>query len=287
MLIEKPSLLVSYVFLRRFLKVRKILKFGYRHWTMDSGAYSTWSRGAVINLDEYIDDCIKLKESDSKLLEIFSLDVLGGRRTGISYEHAARKTLENTQKMWKMGIEAIPVYHLGEPIEFLVELARQFPKIALGGFTVLSNKKKIKWANQCFSKIWPKKIHAFGVSSEAVLTKLPFHSADASTWSLRPGGYGHWRAFGNQQLRTREYENQDLTAEVLYQIKIEKMIQQLWVKEMYKLDKKEKVTRPDIKITYVYSDRVERALSTLDEDEFEKRRATVTRQVGKRRKENE
>ena len=125
-----PALLCSYWFLKKFLESRPRYKF--RDWALDSGAFSAHNSGAVIDLQEYIDTCLELMESDSQLSDIFALDVIG--------DHEA--TLKNTEEMWRQGVEAIPCYHVGEPEDYLYHIAKEFPKIALGGVALMTNKTK-------------------------------------------------------------------------------------------------------------------------------------------------
>jgi hypothetical protein len=113
----------------------------------------------------------------------------------------------------------------------------------------------------CFEKVWPKKIHGLGVTREKELMQLPFHSCDSSTWNLRPTAFGKWPAFGNVALSTKGAENQDLTVELEYNLRIERKIQQRWAHEMKKLDPDCPFPLPDVKLAYFPNNRVDKVLS--------------------------
>ncbi len=149
-----PALLVSYVFHKRFLKLRS--DYVYRDWVMDSGAFSAKNSGVEIDLQEYIDTCQELLETDPKLSEVFALDVIGDWRASV----------KNYETMWKAGVPAIPAYHIGEPEELLLDLASAYNKIAVGGMAKLRGHTKLQFAEQCFARVWPVKVHGFGVGQE-------------------------------------------------------------------------------------------------------------------------
>src|SRR5262249_48713197 len=178
----KPALLVSYVYLNQFLKHRH--RYAYRDWVMDSGAFSAYNKGAVIDLQAYIEKSKELFSTDPTLSEIFSLDVIGDWRT----------SLKNTEEMWKQGVPAIPCFHNGEPWDVLVGLARDYFKIALGGVAMKRKNFKHWFANQCFSRVWkevgPTRIHGFGFSGESMVMGYPLHSVDATNWEVSPCKFG-------------------------------------------------------------------------------------------------
>ena len=84
---QAPALLVSYVYLKPFLRHQQ--HYMYRDWALDSGAFSAHMSGDDINLDDYMAVCKDLMKSDKTLTEIFSLDVIGDWKAG----------LKNCQKM--------------------------------------------------------------------------------------------------------------------------------------------------------------------------------------------
>ncbi len=217
---EKPALLVSYVYLDPFLKNQK--QFHYRDWVLDSGAFSAHNSGREIKLDDYIDTAKRLLEEDQTLTEVFALDVIG--------DHKA--SLKNCERMWKKGVAAIPTFHRGSDERDLKHIAKDYPKIALGGVAMLRGSAKMDWAKQCFARVWPCRIHGFGFGAESQIMTLPFHSVDATNWEVGPCKFGSWRAFGKMSVRG---SNHNLKAEVEHYLRIERKAQDKWRKEMAQL----------------------------------------------------
>lgn len=220
---ELPSLLISFVYLDSFLVKRS--EYQITEWVLDSGAFSAHNSGVEIRLEEYIETCKHLMEKDDQLAEIFSLDVIGDWK-------ASQK---NTEAMWDAGVPAIPCYHIGEPDHVLIDMAKRYPKIALGGVAMLRGKKKLNWASQCFARVYPKKIHGFGFASRSALMGLPFHSTDATSWELAPAKYGAWRSFGGARLGIHG-SNHPLRVEIDHYLKLQRDARSRWKTEMDKLE---------------------------------------------------
>lgn len=214
-----PALLVSYYYLDGWLKCQEDCV--YRDWVIDSGAFSAYQGGVTIDLGDYIKTCKHLLATDPKLVEVYSLDVIGGDW---------RESLANTERMWSEGVEAIPAFHKGEPWSVLEQLAKDYPKIALGGIALLRRKEKLAFAKQCFARVWPKKIHGFGCGGGMVLD-LPFHSVDATSWAVGPVGFGNWRAYPGARVSWRG-GSQNLRVEIEHFLRLEHQARQRWRKEM-------------------------------------------------------
>ena len=217
-----PALLVSFFYSRRFLEHRQ--EYVFRDWALDSGAYSAKNTGAQIRLDDYIETCKRLLDTDPLLVEVFALDVIGDWKA----------TVANTERMHAAGIPAIPTFHFGSPWDVLIGLARDYPKIALGGMVPLKGKKKERFIAECFARVWPKKIHGFGLARAGTLMKYPFHSVDATNWEIGPCQYGNWRHFGKGF--SWRGSDQNLTVEIEYFLDLEEKMRFRWRREMQKLD---------------------------------------------------
>ena len=215
----KPALLVSFVYLDAFQSHRR--RYAFRDWALDSGAYSAHNSGRKIELAEYLDVCRRLLASDRKLTEVFAFDVIGNWRA----------SLRNCERMWEAGVQAIPCYHVGEPEHALKHIARQYPKIALGG--AVGFRRKDEWAAQCFARVWPKAVHGFGFGSEKSVMSVPWHSVDATSWEIGPCKYGRWQSFGRMSVRG---SRQNLRAEVEWYLRLERRARARWRKQMEQLD---------------------------------------------------
>jgi len=214
-----PSLLVSYVYNQQFVEKRS--EYQISEWVMDSGAFTAYNSGIEICVDKYIEECHRLKKEDPTLVEIFALDVIGDWKA----------SMKNTEKMWEAGVEAVPCYHEGEPEQVLLDLAKRFPKIALGGVANTRGPKKDQWAAQCFARVWPKRIHGFGFGSKRSILGLPWHTTDATNWELGPCKFGSWASYGRANLGIRG-SNHPLQVEIDYYMNIQRDAQSRWRREM-------------------------------------------------------
>lgn len=154
---------------------------------LDSGAFSAFMRGAVISLDRYIKYCHQYLHNIETFVQ---LDKIGDPVT----------TKRNLATMEREGLNPIPVYTASAPISELERLCERYEHIALGG---LRGKEagSNEWRRQQFDKVfavarknWPRKFHAFGITSQWVLERYPLYSADSSS-AVVGGGMGRVMTF--------------------------------------------------------------------------------------------
>lgn len=214
---RRPAVLVSYFYIKTWDKMSKDASI--REWVLDSGAFSAWNSGKEILLDDYMEECKRRLATDDRLKAVFGLDVIG--------DHEA--TIKNIEKMWAEGIEAIPTYHEGEPWDVLLHYAENYPRIALGGIATTRGNWKMEWSEQCFARVWPKKIHGFGYGGEKEIMGLPFHSVDATNWELGPAAFGRWKTFGNMPIHGG---NMPLRCEVDVFLDLEERAKAKWWREL-------------------------------------------------------
>lgn len=228
---QPPALLVSFYYLEPFEANREA--YFYRDWVLDSGAFSAHNSGATTDLNEYIDKCLQLLSTDKTLTEVFSLDVIPKDHKPVTVQKAAEQSVKNCEEMWRQGVPAIPTFHRGEDEAFLFEMAKQYPKIAIGGVALLRGDQKRLFCEQVFARVWPKKIHGLGMSSEELVYGLPFHSVDATNWEIAPCAFGSWQKFGQMSVRG---SNQDLRSQVKYYLAMEAKARVRWAKQMEELE---------------------------------------------------
>lgn len=213
----KPSVLISFAYAKEWAKVRD--SDIWREVVLDSGAFTVHKTGATIDLVEFGEWALEQQAHDKRVTEVFTLDVIGG---------SWRESLKNTEDLWKMGVQAIPVFHVGEPTDVLVKLARDYPKVALGG--AVGYRKRMEWAALCFKHVWPKKLHGLGFG-ETSLTKLPFHTIDNSSWDFAPRQFGNYHSL-KTQLPTRSTSKLNLRCEVDFYIAEEQRARRYWAGRM-------------------------------------------------------
>ena len=230
--ISNPTLLVSYAHLREHHV--PMPGHGFAEWTLDSGAYTAHNSGKTIRNEDFIRFALRAKKLDPRLVCVFGLDVIGDPEA----------SLRNALEAKAAGLEVLPTWHAGEPLEFAQEMAKQFDKVALGGLVArLKNNRaqlfdtgtKLHHAMKFFHAVWPKWIHGFGCTAEDLMTELPFAATDSTTWTLRPSMYGSWKSFGFLPLRLSSDTKDCLRTEVEWFLDREALHDAQWRSELVKV----------------------------------------------------
>ena len=140
---------------------------------LDSGAFTAFTQGKIINIDDY---ARMIKES--KALNYANLDVIGDYKA----------TSKNQDYLESKGLSPIATFHTNSPIEELEKMLDKYEYIALGGLVPLAMQKKklIAWLDYCYSRITKRKklvkTHLFGMNSLSIWERYPCYSADATSW---------------------------------------------------------------------------------------------------------
>lgn len=194
-LIEKHGLLrlMSYLNDRNHIHTRQrkgLVTF------VDSGAYSAHTKGAEVDVDEYI---AWLNENDDTVQICAQLDKIPGEfgkpKTREQLLEAPELSWENYLYMverLKSPEKLLPIFHQGEDFKHLHRMLNHTPKIPYIGISPandLSTKLKERWIRKCFNIIKNSpnpevKTHAFGMTSLWVLERYPFTSADSTSWIM-------------------------------------------------------------------------------------------------------
>ena len=166
---------------------------------LDSGAFSVFTRGAQINLDEYIS---YIKEHEKNLFCYAGLDVIDD----------PVGTRKNFEIMKKAGLNPVPTFHVGSSLSELELYCASCSYIALGGMVPLSRQKETLqgFLDSCFSivkKNWPIKVHAFGMTAQWLLERYPFYSCDSTT-AFVGGGMGRVLSFDKGRLTSSVWQDQ-------------------------------------------------------------------------------
>ena len=156
---------------------------------VDSGAFSVWSRGAVIDHADYIRFCQGI-DADY----FVALDVIPGRpndRASLSkqaIEDACKAGWDNYQTMVKEipPDKVIPVYHQNDPIRWLdkyLNCGVSYMGISPGNDR--SPERRSNWLQSILPEIESAGVrtHGFGVSSPEMMAEFPWYSVDSTTWS--------------------------------------------------------------------------------------------------------
>ena len=135
---------------------------------LDSGAFSAWNKGKEIDIYKYIDF---IKQNDIKIY--FNLDVIGD----------VEGTKRNQKIMEDNGLNPIPVFHYGEPFEYLDWLVEQgYTYIGIGGTVGKSNQVRIEFFDKIYERHPNIDYHALGVTSKVLVERYNWYSVDSTSW---------------------------------------------------------------------------------------------------------
>lgn len=174
---------------------------------IDSGAFSAWTQGKEIDVDEYIN----FINQNKKYFEICaSVDNIPGTPKS-SQVASIEQVRESCEKTWQNFLymrskmddvnKLLYTFHIGEPWEYLkqaLEYEDEHGKIAYIAFGGMVGKKAnliedfLTHATEIvrLSSNPNVKIHAFGMTNLDKLEKFKLYSADSTTW-VKLAGYGN------------------------------------------------------------------------------------------------
>ena len=125
---------------------------------LDSGAFSAFRSGKVIDALEYCD----FIERNWDEIDIYvSLDVIGD----------AEASLVNLKLMESRGLSPMPVFHYGEDFDLLRRMRDSYPLVGLGGMVPRSRPRMFEWLSVVFEE-FPHKYHGFGIGDVKLIDAL-------------------------------------------------------------------------------------------------------------------
>lgn len=158
-------------------ELEKVIELGIKKVMFDCGAYSAFTKGITINMDDLILYYSEIeKEYPDVEFSFIALDVIGDKRKGWD-------SYDNWQYM-KQRINCIPTFHYGDNFDVLEAYASQTNYIAIGGLVTakLTNREMYKFLNGIFNKYPNHKFHLFGINSFNVTQRYNVYSCDSLSW---------------------------------------------------------------------------------------------------------
>jgi len=167
---------------------------------VDSGAHSAHTKGIKLDLEEYIGfandhmDDITLYVQVDKIPGVYLMP-----KTPKDFLEAPELSWENycyMRERSKNPDKLVPVFHQGEDLKWLKNMCdyrfsdgSKVEYIGLSPRGDVPLKAKYDFSAECFSVIQSStnpnvKTHAFGATSLEMLERLPYTSADSTTWVL-------------------------------------------------------------------------------------------------------
>jgi hypothetical protein len=185
------NILCSFAYPEPYLSNKVLKKHGIK-MMIDSGAFTAWSKGKQVNIDDYI-AFIKKHNDIIDPDQVVNLDVIKGGRDQANqneFNEACKKGFENYYYIKeKTGHDPIHVFHQGDNFIWLEKMLRECKYIGVSPNKDASQDAIDKWLYDCFYIIKNSdnpdiKTHAFGLTSEELLMKYPYTTADSSAWAL-------------------------------------------------------------------------------------------------------
>jgi len=148
---------------------------------LDSGAFTAWTKGTKIDIDEYIAFC---RKHENLFDHCVNLDVIGN----------AKDSYHNWKYMRKAGIDALPIFHLGTDERWLEKYLKQTDYIGIGAVANTTTPQRILG----LTRIWKNylvgadqrpivKVHGMGLTALSSLLRYPWYSADSASPSKNSG----------------------------------------------------------------------------------------------------
>jgi hypothetical protein len=172
--LQPKRILGSYHYFKNIKLADFFEEIGYKpDFVLDSGAYSAFNSGKVINQEKYN---TYIKENEQHISWYICLDKLGDNE----------KSYEAYENMKKQGLSPVPVFHYMGDETFLEKYIEQGEKtIALGGTVPIKSKPAVaEWVRMLGWQYPEVKFHLLGSSARVILDHCDIDSADAATWII-------------------------------------------------------------------------------------------------------
>jgi hypothetical protein len=172
-------ILGSYFFFRTRNLVEDMAGAGPVDFLADSGAFSAFNSGKMIELSDYAN---WLRDNASVINCAATLDVIGDPAS----------TARNTEKLMSLvdgAVPILPVFHVNSPWPILEQLCRDHPYVMLGGAVALSGRGNteamLRWCVRAhkIAREHNTRLHGLGLTRPPYGEALPWYSIDSSYWT--------------------------------------------------------------------------------------------------------
>jgi hypothetical protein len=169
-----------------------------RYIMLDSGAFTGWSRGEHITLDEVRRNYSSIVERYApfyKTIYLINLDVIPGSKGETPTRKQVAAALVESDKNYEIlnkefGDVVLPVFHQGEGEKRLHEVAAQNPNyICVSPRNDLSESQRVPWAQRVHAEIPSLHTHGLAATGVNMMLATGFFSVDSATW-VQIAGFG-------------------------------------------------------------------------------------------------
>lgn len=147
---------------------------------MDSGAFSAWNSGKIIDREKYLKCIQSLPDEVYKI----NLDVIP--KTGSTPEEkelACKQSFENFLYLNKYVKNVLPVHHYGDDISWIKKMLDYTDYVCISPANDTHETIKKRYLDYIFSEIpLQTKTHCLGYTSKDGLRKYPFYSVDSISY---------------------------------------------------------------------------------------------------------
>lgn len=190
----KLNSLVSYAYFNTEKQFYRIKEASGGNILMDSGAFTAFTKGKEIPLDEYI---TFMKSVGKDCDNYFVLDVIGN----------PEKTYNNYRTMLDADLSPVPIFTVGDDYEMIDKYYETSDVLGFGGLVGKSQANLLPYLKRIKKYVKGRKIHLLGVSNPVILEFMRPYSSDSSSYAgaWRYGminmymGNGKFKAFNKQK----------------------------------------------------------------------------------------
>lgn len=210
---DPRHILISYIHGKECFKcIEASLQYNFEV-ILDSGAFSAWNNGKVINRNDYLEFILEAKKRypTAKVYPV-NLDVIPGVQGEAITKDMVQRSVEKgwINYLWfkQNGVDTLHVFHEGEGWEWLNLFIKEIDYIGISPCNDSSAPQKYEWLCEAFDRIPEgKKTHGFAVTSKRLMKTFPWYSVDSASWGIM-SGYGLvMTSFGNMYFSNRELKD--------------------------------------------------------------------------------
>jgi hypothetical protein len=169
-----------------------------REIMLDSGAFSAWSKGSEVDLDDLLSIYSEMVEKYAdkfRYMWLINLDKIPGERGRSGTKEEIAEAIKISDRNFEILSKefpgmVIPVFHQDESNARLREVCQQSKYICLSPRNDVKEKERRNWAQQKHQLVPPEKwTHGLATTGEFMMKEAPWRSVDSATWT-QVAGYG-------------------------------------------------------------------------------------------------
>lgn len=144
---------------------------------IDSGAFTAFTSGKIIDRDEYTDYLIR---NQGHFTAAFALDVIGDPDASLANYRAQLARLPDTVRL-------IPTWHMGSSWKYLEAMCASSDYVSIGGMVPYYRRRSLLMRNcieaHQIARRTGTRLHGLGATGSTI-RRLPWHSVDSSSWTM-------------------------------------------------------------------------------------------------------